>query len=131
MGELEGDRTEFYGRAWCRSLPCRFVIQTRNTYDTRTQRTLPPPPHLAQLVANSSVVFPRKNMLQSETPLRPSIWQLSHVKRLGEFRRFPQLAGTATGKFDVAVIGTSLPRHHPDPRPNRLCLCTQVRACLA
>jgi len=48
-----------------------------------------------------------QNMLQSET-LRPSIWQLSHVKRLGEFRRFPQLAGTAIGKFDVAVIGTSL-----------------------
>ncbi|ELR20264.1 FAD dependent oxidoreductase [Acanthamoeba castellanii str. Neff] len=49
-----------------------------------------------------------QDMLQSETSLRPSIWQLSHVKRLGEFRRFPQLAGTTTGKFDVAVIGAGM-----------------------
>jgi len=39
--------------------------------------------------------------------LKSSLWVSSHVKRLGEFRRFPQLAGKLSEKFDVAVIGTS------------------------
>jgi hypothetical protein len=41
--------------------------------------------------------------------LKSSLWVSSHVKRLGEFRRFPQLAGKLSEKFDVAVIGTYIP----------------------
>jgi glycine/D-amino acid oxidase-like deaminating enzyme/nitrite reductase/ring-hydroxylating ferredoxin subunit len=40
--------------------------------------------------------------------LKSSLWVTSHVKRLGEFRRFPKLAGKLSGKFDVAVIGAGM-----------------------
>ena len=41
--------------------------------------------------------------------MKSSLWVSSHVKRLGEFRRFPQLAGKLSEKFDVAVIGIYIP----------------------
>jgi glycine/D-amino acid oxidase-like deaminating enzyme/nitrite reductase/ring-hydroxylating ferredoxin subunit len=56
--------------------------------------------------------------------LHKSLWVTSHVKRLGEFKSFPRLAGKLTEKFDVAVIGagmfgltTALKLHEEGKRP--------------
>ena len=46
------------------------------------------------------------NTMSCGSSLKSSLWVTSHVKRLGEFRRFPQLASKLADKFDVVVIGT-------------------------